>query len=289
MLAELETQEVETLVKELHRFFPDCQLIQTGSEMEMSDGCELLYKKEQIISYLQEALSHKKNLEIQIDHAARTFFSQLFEDFPEDEQFKDESCLIGFKTETSFPPDEPECLLVAPLAPEIGNIHLLTSNSLLIRFDSENGMVELGCTFMDREVIAGVRLVRVSFPVIGKIHTRYRATRITAFQTVGAVVSLVTERMSVPSITEFSLVNISTTGLAFEIEEDEPFAVGDTLQFEVKVPGVMKIGLSGTIKHFSSIREKHKFRRVCGLQFDPQSASRAAELSHLAASVQRLQ
>lgn len=79
-------------------------------------------------------------------------------------------------------------------------------------------------------------------------------------------------------------------GLTFQVPTSKPvFEVGETISFEIHAAGVESLEITGVIRHISNVRDKKGRKIVCGLQFDLETRSLAAQIERLTAAIQRLQ
>ncbi len=272
-------------------FFPDCPISDDKSVTELFVKRELFSTQKDIIPYLQTMFFEEHLVEIQIDQTTRIFFTQLEDELPEPVKDKSE-----IKIEIEEPDYEPgsylktaDSFLIAPLTPALGNAQIRNSKQLVVRFFTGTIAIELGCYFSEQTIVRGIPLLRLSFPIIGRINRNFRSFRVKAIQSVDAKVCLLTSNPVKASEEYFQIVDVSSDGLAFQMPGDHlEFQLGEEIKINVAVAGAQDLEVGGNIRHISKVREAKGYKIICGMQFDLETRSLAADLEKLAAAIQRL-
>lgn len=292
MTVHIDETELQDITSRLYTYFPDCKLTDDLTQLQSGDGGDILYRPEQILPYLQTIFFEEHLVELQCDQSTRIFFSRMVDDLPDPEEHEEENTLIVVEEEYESGSylKKHESFLLTPLTPPIGNARVRSCQQVVLRFFSGTVAVELGCTFRQQDVVNTIPVLRFDYPLIGRINRNYRPFRVKAVSTVDAYVTLKKEYPPFTAGQEFRFVDVSAMGMAFEVNGSlHPFTVGDMIHFGVQVQGVTNLDICGSIRHISKIRDRHGYKNICGVQFDLETRSLAAEIEKLAAAIQRLQ
>ncbi len=286
------TIDYQKVTEQLDSYFPDTLLVKDSLDFKTEDGTEILVGPDKILPYLQTILFEEHLIEIQLDFTTRLFYAHLLDDLPD---------LLESELEGELVLEEPDyengsylksCanIAITALTPGMGNVKIQTSNQVTVRFFSGTSAIEMGSSFVKRDTIRGVPVLRLSYPHIGRVNRSYRPFRVKSISTIDAVVDINTESSSKSKGNLYQVVDISAMGIAFTILNDaSSFVVGEEISMEVKVPGVNDLALSGTIRHISRTRSLKGYQNICGVQFDLKTRSIAADIERLVAAIQRLQ
>lgn len=285
-LEEMRVQDVQTL---LFSFFPDCGIIQNSSPQSEGNR-DILFLPEQILPYLQTVFFEEHLLELQIDQYTRIFFANILDDLPELEENGLDDKPVEPEYETGSYLKSCDSLVLTPLTPGIGNARVRNSEQVVVRYFSGATAIEFGCTLRRTDIIRDIPVLRFNFPIIGRINKNYRSFRVKALSTVDAYIHFQKIGTGFTSEKCYQIVDVSAMGLAFQIpSEQQPFEIGEMIYFSIQVPDINTLEVRGHIRHISKVRDKKGYKNICGVQFDLETRSLAAEIEKVAAAIQRLQ
>lgn len=280
-------------VKELlFSYFPDCRFQCDPLKLELADGGEILSSPEQIVRYMQTILFEEHLLELQLDQSTRIFFAKIVDDHPGREEYcsNDELIIVDPHYTPGSYLKAADSIVITPLTPGIGNVAIRGAKRIVCRFFSGTHAIEFGCTFRAKDLVAGMPVLRLNFPVIGRINKSYRAFRVKSISSVDAYVIISYSDASGAGGQQHQMIDISAMGLGFEVpQEKAPYEVGDFVEFLIDVPGIRQLTVRGNIRHISKVRDHRGYKNICGVQFDLKTRSLAADLEQIASAVQRLQ
>lgn len=280
-------QDIQPL---LISYFSDEKLHDEAFTTQQIESGEILYEPEQILPYLQTVFFEEHLLELQLDQSTRVFFSNIVDDAPDNnsEADGDNSQIIDYESGAYL--KGCDSFVLSPLSPGIGNARIRTCKQVVVRFYMGTTAVELGCTFRDQDMLKGVPVLRFNFPVVGRINRNYRAFRVKVVSGVDAQLRLLKSKSGDIGESFFQIADVSAMGLAFQLSTSKPpFEVGETISFAVHVPGIDNLELTGVVRHISDVRDSKGKKIICGLQFDLETRSLAAQIERLTATIQRLQ
>jgi hypothetical protein len=282
-------QDVKDL---LHSYFPDTKLHDETETTEQIDSGEILSQPDQILPYLQTIFFEEHLLELQLDQSTRIFFTNLLDDIPEIGELESDEEDDGNSSEYEIGSylKEADSFVITPLNPGVGNARIRACKQVVVRFYMGATAVELGCTFRGQDMLENIPVLRLNFPVIGRVNRNYRTFRVKVITGVDARVCILRPMLSDASERLHQIDDVSTLGLAFLLKtKEQNFDVGDNISFEVQVPGLNNLELEGIVRHISNARGSKGVMKLCGVQFDLETRALATEIERMAASVQRLQ
>ena len=292
MAPELKVNDIDRWSSLLTEYFPDCTIKGDPTELTAADGGDILVGSETILPYIQTIFFEEHLIELQMDQSTRTFFSCILDSPPEipDEDDFDEVGALESSYELGEYLKEKEDIAITPLTPGVGSAKIRPSKQVILRYFSGTTAVEFGCTYKTTDEILGIPAIRINFPIIGRVNKSFRPYRVKAVGSVDASIVLHTWNGADVTQQEFQIVDISGMGLSFEISGEKHFLrEGNKIYFMVMVSGDPSMKINGIIRHVSKVRDKRGYKNVCGVQFDLETRSLAAEIERLAAAVQRLQ
>ncbi len=281
---------LQNIQKQIALFFPEDAYSYTFQVVEDAmDSGDLMLEPSSMLSYLQTALLDDKILEVELDGMTRVYFSRLYDDLPDLEEREEDGEIL--LTEPEYTTGDylklTTHIICLPLEPGMGNLHIRDATKVMIRFFTSSSAIEFGTFFQDLAMVRELPVLRLSFPVIGRL---VRGTR--AF------------RAKVPESMDFSLiiqgnkqrpkiqtkpVDISVNGMAIQIQKKEQylFQEDEVCTIHCSLDGELKIKVDGTIRHISKIRKKEGIQYRFGIKFDIASRAIAATIESLVASTQR--
>jgi hypothetical protein len=285
--------EAESLSKRilgrLNLFFSDIVYTQSMLEEELDSG-DIFYKPADVLPFLQTALVDEKFVEVEMNGITQVYFTKIHDQPPEKEEEEDELDTSDKKKEEYKQGDylkNMSHLIVLPLEPGMGNYSIRYSERVLLRFFTSSYAVELGTFYQNQEIVGGIPVLRLDYPVIGRIVRGSREFRAKVPSKMDIKLMIIGKRKQKTITTD--LINISVSGFAFAIkkEQQNDFVVDEERAMEIIINGVMELRVQGTIRHISKIRGKKGTEYLCGVKADLVTRALAARLEEIVAAVQR--
>jgi len=294
---EEEKQEEQALIlrdvkKNLSLFFPQdaYSFTQQAIEDGMKSG-EFITEPAQILPYIQTAFFDDKMLEVELDGMTRVYFSRINDDVPGLEEMEDEDGEILIVEPDYVTGDYLKLmshLICLPLEPGMGNLHIRTSQKVMIRFFTSTLAVELGTFFEDLTEVQGIPVLRLAFPFIGRQVRGARAFRAKVPSSMNFTLLIKGKRNKRPDINTIPL-DISSAGMSFEIQKEEQnlYREDETCHIRFFIDGELHVKVNATVRHISKVRDKKRIQYRCGVQFDLSTRSLASSIETIVAAVQR--
>lgn len=251
---------------------------------------DVFYKPTEILPYLQTALMDEKILEVEFDGLTRVYFSRIHDHLPElEEQQGDDGKTVLVEPEYNQG-DYLKLmthLVTLPVEPGIGNLFIRHSKNILIRLFTTTYAVELGTFFQDLISVRDLPVLRLDFPVIGRIVRGAREFRAKVPEAMKLRVMVMGKRRHKTLTTR--VMDISASGMSFAItkEQQELFRLDETRTVELLLDDMMLVRVNGNVRHVSKIRGKKGTEFICGIQFDLVTRAVAAKVESVVAQVQR--
>jgi hypothetical protein len=278
----------ERVQKKLSLFFPD--MVYTREIVaESLEAGEIFFKSIDVLPYLQTALFDEKIIEVELDGMSRVYFGRIHDDLPDlvPTEVDGETVM----TEPKYQPGEylkqMSHIISLPLEPGIGNLNIRSTNKILLRMFTTSYAVELGTFFQDITTVRELPVLRLAFPVIGRLVRGAREFRAKVPEKMDLKVLVVGKRKQNSVTTR--IVDVSASGMSFSIKKNQQefFRINEVRTFEFIIDGLMVVRLNGNIRHVSKIRGKKGTEYICGVQFDLITRSLASKIESIVASVQR--
>lgn len=285
--------EAESLSKRilgrLNLFFSDIVYTQSMLEEEL-DSRNIFYKPADVLPFLQTALMDEKFVEVEMNGITQVYFTKIHDHPPEKQEEEDEDLDPSKKKQEYNQGDylkNMSHLIVLPLEPGMGNYSIRYSETVLLRFFTSSYAVELGTFYHNQEIVEGIPVLRLDYPVIGRIVRGSREFRAKVPSKMDIKLMIIGKRKQKTVTTR--LLNISVSGFAFAIkkEQQSDFVVDDQRAMEIIINDVMELRVQGTIRHISKIRGKKGTEFLCGVKADLVTRALAARLEEIVAAVQR--
>lgn len=301
----------DELIRQLNRFFPRHGYSESDVETGLANG-EIFTDKETILPFLQTALVDEKVLEVELDAIPNTHFSRLKDDLPEDEEDPDVVEELDKlnrpaepqKTNPSGGNNEPpeaeedsyqqgdylmakDHLVILPLEPGLGNLHLRHSNFIVLRMFINTHAVEFVTTFEALAKVGDLPVLRLSFPLLARKIFNIREFRAKVPDSLNFVADIEIDE-DLP-VEETSPVDISIKGMAFAVskQQQKNFILGATHSLKLYLNDELLVMLNGQIRHLSKVRKKRSIEYVCGIEFDLSTKTLCAVIESIVTSVQR--
>ncbi len=284
--------DYEKLEEQIYSYFPDCNIVGEFSKLKTADGSEILIGPEQILPYLQTILIEEHLVEIQLDFTTRLFFANLLDDVPElsEKEMDGEILIEECDYETGSYLKLYRDIVLTALTPGMGNVKIQSCKQVIVRFFTGTSAIELCSSYLQRDTLCGVPVLRLAYPRLGRVNRSYRSFRVKAVSTVLAQVCVNGKNEQNDKKIFYQIVDISAMGAAFSMVGDVlSFDIGDNVGMEIKVDGLKSVMLSGNVRHISKVRNRKGNSTICGVQFDLETRSVATDIEQLVATIQRLQ
>ncbi len=274
--------------KRLSYFFPDMVYTRESVEESLEDG-DIFIKSTDILPFLQSAFFDEKAVEVELDGMSRVYFSRVYDDVPD---------LVPTEVDDEIVMTEPNYkagsylknmthVISLPLEPGIGNLNIRNTRRILLRMFTTSYAVELGTSFQDITEVRGLPVLRLAYPVIGRLVRGAREFRAKVPGKLDMKVLVVGKRKQ-DSVTS-RIVDISVSGMSFSIKKNQQdfFKIDQNRTLEFIIDGMMVVRLNGSIRHVSKIRGKKGTEYICGVKFDLVTRALASKIEGIVATVQR--
>lgn len=279
---------LERVRKRIELFFPD-EIYTRATIEEAIEASDVFIKPTEILPYLQTALLDEKILEVELDGMTRVYFGRIHDDPPPpvEEEVDGEIIVIEPEYQKGEYLKELSHIISLPLEPGMGNIHIRHSKRIMFRMFLASYAVEIGCFFQNMATVGEIPVLRLSYPLIGRIVRGAREFRAKVPLDHDLKVMIVGKRRQSTLTTR--VVDISASGVSFSIkkEEQQLFRLDETRTFEFVQDGLMMVRITGKVRHITKIRGKNGSEYISGIQFDLVTRSLAAKVESIVASVQR--
>jgi hypothetical protein len=289
LMEDIKEQSIYELVqRRLNLFFPDMAYTRESVDESIKIG-DIFYLSTDMLPFLQSALFDEKVMEVELDGMSQVYFSRIYDDLPE---------LIQTDVDGEIEMTEPNYrpgsylknmthLITLPLEPGIGNLNIRSTRKILLRMFTTNYAVELGTSFQDITEVRALPVLRLTFPVIGRLVRGTREFRAKVTEKLDIRV-LVVGKSKQDSLTTH-LADISVSGMSFSIKKNQQdfFQVDQVRTFEFIIDGLLVVRLNGSIRHISKIRGRKGTEYICGVKFDLGAQSLAAKIEGIVTTVQR--
>jgi hypothetical protein len=280
--------QFENVKKRLATFFPDMVYTRDTVEESIQTG-DIFYKPIDILPYLQSGFFDEKIIEVELDGMTRVYFGRIYDDLPDlvPAEIDGEAVM----TEPKYQPGDylkrMTHVISLPLEPGIGNLNIRSTKRILLRMFTTTYAVELGTFFQDLAVVRELPVLRLAFPVIGRLVRGAREFRAKVPEKMDLKVLIVGKRKQDTVTTR--MVDVSVNGMSFSIKKNQQdfFRIDEVRTFEFIIDGIMAVHLNGNIRHVSKIRGKKGTEYICGVKFDLPTRAIAANIESLVATVQR--
>lgn len=276
------------IVDRLNLHFSDIVYTQSMLEEELDSG-NIFYKPADILPFLQTALMDEKFVEVEMNGITQVYFTKVHDHPPEKVEEEEDTDTIDKKQEYNQGDylKDMSHLITLPLEPGMGNYSIRYADRVLLRFFTSAYAVELGTFYQNQEIVKDLPVLRLDYPVIGRIVRGSREFRAKVPSKMDIKLMIIGKRKQKTVTT--SLINISVSGFAFAIkkEQQNDFIVDEERSMEIIINDVMQLRVQGTIRHISKIRGKQGTEYLCGVKADLVTRALAARLEEIVAAVQR--
>lgn len=271
----------------LATFFED-KFYSEEEVLEELDTGDVFYSPQDVLPFLQTALVDNKFIEVELNGITQVYFSRLH-DHPPEPETDDDGNIIEQKEKYS-PGDylkKFSHLIALPLEPGMGNYSVRYSERILLRFFTTTYAVELGTFFQELAAIDELPVLRLDYPVIGRLVRGTREYRAKVPEKLDIKLMIIGKRRQKSFTTK--LINISVSGFALSITKAQQhmFIVDEQRSMEIIINGMMELRVNVTIRHISKIRGKGGTEYMVGVQADLVTRAIAARLEEIVALVQR--
>ena len=248
---------------------------------------DLLVDPGQILPYLQTALLDEKVLEVQLDGLPTVYFSRL-KDHPEAMAAEDEGGEIDKRSREGDYLTAMNHLIVLPLEPGLGNLHLRHSRAILLRMFTNKLAVEMATSFVELTTVEEIPVLRLSFPVLARMVTSAREFRAKVPDSLNILLTLAFDDEEGTEI-EARPANVSIRGLALSMRKTEQrlLRLHNPYSLKLYVDDELLIRIDATVRHLSRLRKRTSIEYICGLEYEFRNKTQAAVIESIVAMVQR--
>lgn len=285
-MAKADTESLsKRLVDRLNLFFSDIHYSQDMLQEELDTG-DVFYKQSDVLPFLQTALMDEKFVEVEMSGITQVYFTKIH-DHPPEQKEEDEEEEEKEKYNRGDYLKKMSHLVILPLEPGMGNYSIRYADRIVLRFFTSSYAVELGTFYQRQEIVEGLPVLNIDYPVIGRIVRGSREFRAKVPNKMDIKLMIIGKRRQKTITTQ--LLNISVSGFAFAIkkEQQNDFTIDEERTMEIIINGFMELRVQGIIRHISKIRGRHGTEYICGVQADLVTRALAARLEEIVASVQR--
>ena len=278
----------DDLLHRLQEVFPAPPLTLAQAEALVASG-ELLVTQQDILPYLQTALLDEKVLEVELDGLPTVYFSRL-KDHPEaarDEENEED----GDEKEK---PKEGAYLLamshlvVLPLEPGLGNLHLRNSRSVVLRMFTNRQAVEMASSFVELLTVEELPVLRLAFPQMARMVENAREYRAKVPDSLNIILTLSLDDEEETEI-ETRPANVSLRGLSLSMRKKEQrlLTLHHPYSLKLFVDDELLIRIDATVRHLSRLRKRTTVEYLCGVEYEFRNKTQAAVIESIVALVQR--
>ena len=273
----------DDLLHRLHEVFPEPPLSLAQAEALLASG-ELLVTPQDILPYLQTALIDEKVLEVELDGLPTVYFSRL-KDHPEaapveedeEEQAKEGAYLRAM-----------DHLVVLPLEPGLGNLHLRNSRSVLLRMFTNRQAVEMASSFVELLTVEGLPVLCLAFPQMARLVENAREYRAKVPDSLNISLTLTLDDEEETEL-EARPADVSVRGLSLSMRKKEQRLLQLHHPYSLKlfVDDELLIRIDATVRHLSRLRKRATVEYLCGFEYEFRSKTQTAVVESIVALVQR--
>lgn len=281
---------LQNILNKLALFFPHhspnytLQSVEEGLDMR-----EILVKGEDVLPYLQTAFFDDKIVEVELNGIPRVYFSRIHDHTPDLEEVEEDGELVvkepDYKSGDYL--KEMTRVISLPLEPGMGNMHIRNSEKVLLRLFTSKYALELGAYFEEMIFVRELPVLRISYPVIGRMVPGVRAFRAKVPNTLNLLV-IVAGKTKTPEM-YCRAVEVSADGMSFLIKKEEQqfFTNGESRSLQFVLDEISYTTVTGIVRHVSKIRGKGGTEFRCGVEFELTTRALAASIETLVATIQR--
>lgn len=263
---------------------------------------DVLKDPTRIYRHLLKSHEESDDLEISINDRSRNFFSTFLDHLPDlglAGLIQESLAASGMQADENVAAEAPKYeplsylrdhdrLIVAPLVPAIGNVHIRSSKEVMIRFFQGVKCIEAEVEFVRTLTVRGEPAIQLSYPRELHIYRKRRHYRAKVTKETEITFELVGEEAGKLQTT---IIDISVGGLSFcNPLPVENLPVGAPVKLTIQGKGLERIQIGAFVRNHGHTTVKDgckKGESRCGLQFDVCSESVATLVEELVAYVQR--
>ncbi|MGL1932403.1 MAG: PilZ domain-containing protein [Desulfotalea sp.] len=280
---------------ELRTFFPHASYTNTEVKDALRKG-DIIYDQKEMVKYLLSAFVDEKIMEIELDNSRVKYYARLNDDPEGSKEVESQTDPSDNEKIFNFGPnpDKPGSylhkfthILSLPVEPSMGNPTLRKSGTVIIRLFNSDYTIEFGTKYENIVYIDEVPMLRLSFPSIARILPDDREFRVSVADSI-PISCVVNESVKWPPM-QARIHDISTGGMAIIISKKifKNFSLNDKVNGKLFWDNEYIIDVCGDVRHITKIRKNSTIEYICGVEFVIASAIERAEISSLAAKVQR--
>lgn len=276
-------ENIEMAGNYLETYFPKIQLSDEELEKQLASK-DILLDPVRILPYLQSALFDEKVIEMNVDNNRTTYIARLW-DYPDEvNQDEDEE-----KDPRQFGEylQKQDYIVSLPVEPGMGNLCLRRSSKVVLRMYTVDKTVELGAQFDSIVQVGGVSMLRLTYPVIGRVIREDRAFRARVPETFPLMVRVAAGK-KFPGFTG-KVKNINPTGIGFVVPRElcREIQVDDKIIGNLLLKDESLVNIVGRVKHITKMRTDSGREYTCGVDLRFSTVVSASKVERLVAQVQR--
>ncbi len=281
---------LQNILSKLSLFFPNQSPVYTLQSLEDGlDAREVLIKGEDMLPYLQTAFFDDKIVEVELDGIPRVYFSRVHDHIPDLEEVEEDGEIVLKEPEYKSGDylKEMTRLILLPLEPGMGNMHIRNSQKVLLRLFTNKYAVELGTYCEEMILVKELPVLRLSYPVTARLVPGIRAFRAKVPSTLNLLIIVFGKKRTADMYCK--AVEVSADGMSFLIQkkEQELFRIGESRSLQFVLDDILYVKVTGIVRHVSKIRGKGGTEFRCGVQFELTTRAMAASVETLVATIQR--
>ncbi len=288
MAEEYTEAQVEDAKEKLELYFPDKVYDDVYLNKILNDG-DVFFLNTEVLRYLQTALLDNKILEIELDGMEGVYFGRIYDDLPEleEKEVSGEKVLVEPNYSSGDYLKEMTHLISLPLEPGMGNLHVRYTKKIVIRIFTSSMAIELGTSYEDMCLVRDLPVLRLAYPVIGRLVRGAREFRAKPPMDLDLLVMIMGKRKH--GTIKTRIVDISNRGMSFSVKRKEQtqFRAGEKRAMEFVLNGMMIARVNGKIIHSSKVRGREGTEYICGVEFELGTRAVVAEIEQLVATAQR--
>ncbi|BCO08598.1 hypothetical protein GF1_09740 [Desulfolithobacter dissulfuricans] len=275
------------LTQILSNYFPEEKYTENGVATGIAEG-NIIVEPGALANYLESALHDESLLEVELGALTRLFFCRILDHPPESEvqKGKDEAPLESDYTRGEYL-KALDHVIITPLEPAIGNFLICSTPRVLLRILTSRMAIELCLSFVEKTVIQGLPVLRCSFPTVARLVEGAREYRAKIPKDMQFDVQITRKRNNQTFTTRPMDMSVSGMCLYDPAERNTSLREDERVHLEVLANGETILGLDGTIRHVSRLRDAKGLQYVFGVRFDLVSRAISTDVEKLVAGIQR--
>ncbi|WP_457572815.1 PilZ domain-containing protein [Desulfolithobacter sp.] len=275
------------LTQTLSDYFPEEKYSEKGVAKGIAEG-DIIVDPPALANYLQSALHDESLLEVELGALTRLFFCRILDHPPQTEvqESKEEAPPKSDYTRGAYLKDRNH-VIITPLEPAIGNFLICSAPRMLLRILTSRKAIELCLSFVEKTEVEGLPALKCSFPTIARLVEGARGYRAKIPKDMQFDVLITRKRNNQTFTTRPMDMSVSGMCLYDPAERNTTLREDERVHLEVLANGESILGLDGTIRHVTRLRDAKGLQYVFGVRFDLVSRAISTDVEKLVAGIQR--